>query len=510
VSLRLSVTNAKKPGAPRDYDFANGPVRLGRASTSDVVLEGDMVSRTHVLLEEVDGGWQVSHQGSITPTVKNGRAVKPTRPERLEDGDVLQVADHKVQVAIVMETVMPELEPLRDSFVARIDPEDADRTRVASSRGGPPATVPPAAPPSFPSAAPAAPFAQPAPPPPAAPRPGPAGRTVPTLAVFAGLPEPARLEFREVGRDYSLGRSATCDLCLPVGAVSRQHAFARYDGSRVYLRDAGARNPPMVNGRPIVGEVPLTHGDTVTVGSVELRFASEPEAPSAFPSAAQNAQGATVVLDRNAPSPFAAGGGAGGWSASPAAPAHAPAPGAGGGWDAVARGGDGPGWSPDPVPQLEPMASLPPEPEPLPVPPPAEAPDWSAMAAPPKVEAAPPPAFGATRAPPPAPAAPPPPAWDVPEASPAPAWEAPPPAAPAFSAPPPPAPPPPMIPPAPPPMPGAPAQPAPLAPPGPATGVSEAKVVARRAASHRGWLVAGIASMAVAVTVGLLLVVLAL
>jgi hypothetical protein len=62
---------------------------IGRDAGNDVVINDEAVSARHAVVELNDGTWWVSDQGSTNGTVLNGSRIG--RPERLRDGDVIDI-----------------------------------------------------------------------------------------------------------------------------------------------------------------------------------------------------------------------------------------------------------------------------------------------------------------------------------------------------------------------------------------------------------------------------------
>lgn len=70
--------------------------------------------------------------------------------------------------------------------------------------------------------------------------------------------------------EFSIGRSAECQLSLDDPLVSRKHAVLVVAKDRVTIEDLQSRNGVVVNGERIVRKSPLGAGDTIGIGSQEL------------------------------------------------------------------------------------------------------------------------------------------------------------------------------------------------------------------------------------------------
>ncbi len=74
-------------------------------------------------------------------------------------------------------------------------------------------------------------------------------------------------------REFTLGRSKTCEIIINDPHISRVQARVRYEDDRFYLENLG-KNPVKVNGLSTSGQL-LNEGDQITVGTTNLRFHSE-------------------------------------------------------------------------------------------------------------------------------------------------------------------------------------------------------------------------------------------
>ena len=79
-----------------------------------------------------------------------------------------------------------------------------------------------------------------------------------------------------------VGRSPICDVQFESREVSRRHAYFYPDGAACSVKDLGARNGILVNGRP-VREHRLEPGDVVDVGPSRFTLATEAMSPTAAP-----------------------------------------------------------------------------------------------------------------------------------------------------------------------------------------------------------------------------------
>lgn len=70
----------------------------------------------------------------------------------------------------------------------------------------------------------------------------------------------------------SIGRAMSNDIPLNDTFLSGEHAVLEWDGNTWLLEDLGSTNGSWVNGREVDAPTPLTYGDIVQVGHVELKL----------------------------------------------------------------------------------------------------------------------------------------------------------------------------------------------------------------------------------------------
>ena len=86
----------QKDGETKEFQFAQGPIQIGRAADSQVLLPDRTVSKKHALIAcDGDGKWHVQDLGSANKTFVNGEAVKAVE---IKTGDAIQITDFTIEV----------------------------------------------------------------------------------------------------------------------------------------------------------------------------------------------------------------------------------------------------------------------------------------------------------------------------------------------------------------------------------------------------------------------------
>jgi len=80
--------------------------------------------------------------------------------------------------------------------------------------------------------------------------------------------------FALTGNQYSIGRAESCDICISDPTISGHHCtLLKLEDERYAVRDEGSTNGTKVNEVKVTDQiVPLTNGDILQVGAVEVLF----------------------------------------------------------------------------------------------------------------------------------------------------------------------------------------------------------------------------------------------
>jgi pSer/pThr/pTyr-binding forkhead associated (FHA) protein len=87
----------QKDGEAKEFQFAQGPIQIGRAPDSHVFIPDRTVSKKHALIACNDGTWQVQDLDSANKTYLNGEAVATAE---LKTGDSIRITDFTIEVTL--------------------------------------------------------------------------------------------------------------------------------------------------------------------------------------------------------------------------------------------------------------------------------------------------------------------------------------------------------------------------------------------------------------------------
>jgi len=86
----------QKDGASKEFQFASGPINIGRAADSHVLLPDRTVSKKHAMLVSAgDGKWSIQDLDSANKTYLNGEAVSKAE---IKTGDAIRITDFTLEI----------------------------------------------------------------------------------------------------------------------------------------------------------------------------------------------------------------------------------------------------------------------------------------------------------------------------------------------------------------------------------------------------------------------------
>ncbi|UCD48872.1 MAG: FHA domain-containing protein [Phycisphaerales bacterium] len=132
-------------GSSKVLSFEQGPIRIGRAANSDILLSSRGVSRQHAVLSiDGNGSWVVEDLDSANKTYVNGNAVRRTG---IKSGDRLRIVDFEMEIDLEGETVEEQPSwgeetlveetlalPLQETVVREPDAAHAPALRLPAKR----------------------------------------------------------------------------------------------------------------------------------------------------------------------------------------------------------------------------------------------------------------------------------------------------------------------------------------------------------------------------------------
>jgi len=103
----------QKDGETKEFQFAQGPIQIGRAADCHVFLPDRTVSKKHALIAcDGDGKWHVQDLASANKTYLNGEAVAQAE---LKTGDSIRITDFVMEVNLD-EKVPPQAAQFEDTL----------------------------------------------------------------------------------------------------------------------------------------------------------------------------------------------------------------------------------------------------------------------------------------------------------------------------------------------------------------------------------------------------------
>jgi pSer/pThr/pTyr-binding forkhead associated (FHA) protein len=88
----------QKDGETKEYQFAQGPIHIGRAADCHVALPDRTVSKKHAVIAcNGEGKWHVQDLDSANKTYLNGEAV---RTAEIKTGDSIRITDFTIEVNV--------------------------------------------------------------------------------------------------------------------------------------------------------------------------------------------------------------------------------------------------------------------------------------------------------------------------------------------------------------------------------------------------------------------------
>ncbi|MGE0059073.1 MAG: FHA domain-containing protein [Dehalococcoidia bacterium] len=246
-------------GLSLSHSVEEGTTTLGRSMQNDLVLDSDLVSRAHALIQRSDGSVSVTDLESSNGTSVNGQKLVPREAQSLQDGDVITIEPFSLTVKIAVAPINS-----RETIVAT--PEDSGATAIAAA---PPRSE---APPARPQPVPIPPRQEAVPPPRQQEESAAPPRRQPPVSQPPAAPSPA-----DTGRSIqvTIGRSPESDLWLDDPLVSRRHARIVFERpQQALIEDLGSSNGTFVDGQRVASGTlrPLNSGANIWIGNTHLIF----------------------------------------------------------------------------------------------------------------------------------------------------------------------------------------------------------------------------------------------
>ena len=140
VARAMRLVVRQSDSTVREFQFARGPIYIGRQVNSQILLPERTVSRQHaVLFSTQTGKWMVEDLDSENKTYLNDEIVHKTE---IKSGDVLRIADYTVEIDLEKEAGDEAKIHLEDTLVTPSLEQQVTVRRVDSKHGAPAIKLP--------------------------------------------------------------------------------------------------------------------------------------------------------------------------------------------------------------------------------------------------------------------------------------------------------------------------------------------------------------------------------
>ena len=102
MKLLLTLRKISDPSFVKKSEFTGFPVKLGRESDNEIILEDQrkIISRSHAKILDTEGIIQIVDLGSANFTYLNGERIFPNTENPLKSGDVIKIGDYEMDVVL--------------------------------------------------------------------------------------------------------------------------------------------------------------------------------------------------------------------------------------------------------------------------------------------------------------------------------------------------------------------------------------------------------------------------
>ncbi len=112
MKLLLTVKKITDNSFIQELKFSDFPVKLGRESDNEVILEDPrkIVSRSHARIVNESGQIQIIDLGSANFTYLNNERIFPNDAVQLKTGDFVKIGDYEIEIVIEQEAKIPSFD----------------------------------------------------------------------------------------------------------------------------------------------------------------------------------------------------------------------------------------------------------------------------------------------------------------------------------------------------------------------------------------------------------------
>ncbi len=133
MKLLITLRKISDTSFSKQFEFAEFPVKLGRESENEIILEDQrkIISRSHAKIVDTDGLIQVMDLGSANFTYLNGERIFPNDENLLKSGDIIKIGEYEMDVVLeqTKKDIIPSFDDQKTMFFS--SPFDEDMSKIS-------------------------------------------------------------------------------------------------------------------------------------------------------------------------------------------------------------------------------------------------------------------------------------------------------------------------------------------------------------------------------------------
>lgn len=227
------IIKEKGKDAEKTEAFEREEILLGRASTNNIVLDNESVSRRHARIFPAGSDFFIKDLGSVAGTILNGMRLPKEEKYILKHNDLITIDNFDIKFLLIDEMLNQSFNDVTDSDILEV--KLLKKVLRALDR-----------------------------------------ESIPSIEVLNGTAEGKKAFITDDLEELTIGRDPLCAFPIEEYVISRNHAKIIKKWGGIIIQDLNSKNGVYVNNRKVTEEF-LHDGDRIALGTIVLIFRNPKE-----------------------------------------------------------------------------------------------------------------------------------------------------------------------------------------------------------------------------------------